>query len=1161
MQMTNFTYLRCGLRGNLLGLYLASAASIAVLGAADASAQTNPFDGRWDGTLSCAATANGRMPAFTVEVPAAIANGQWLYERGTRGKSGYERFKLKVQRGGRVRADGYVARYLDNGSTEKIAIKYVGEAKLGDSSQGAAIFLRGTRGSSECSLVLVPEKVDGRKTAQVELAERFLAAGALSVPPRSIQDIVAILDKQRLADPVQKVQDQALASSSPPESMSKVDLGKFLHARAGAKERLGLINESIADLRQAEAVTTNAPSLRSTLLLDLGRLEFEAGSVPVALEYLKERWDLVSAPGSRANAMALSAYFAALAGYGKQAEEALSEAKTIYLQLVGGTPDTWLKKDPFLTLNYFKATYALLYLTGQYREALETYADMIPVLLSGKSGQPPNAVETGLQFYSRALLKMGRTLEAEAVIRQALILSLQRVGRNNIQSARMMYTLATVLMAQGRVLNAIQVLESSIDAYERSGVPPQSASFNMARLNYARALALADRDAEALALFSRVEEYTRGNVKLFEKYPNIVAEWSIVLLRNDRPKEALDLISPVVAQSMRSLGPKHYETAEVIGVEAAARLALGQREEAESGFRRALPILMSPSRATDSDESDNAQVAYRLRFILEENLKLLSQGGPADVAEAFVLSDRVRSRSVGGAMAASGARAFAQDSDLAELVRLEQDARKQIASLYGLLANIRSLPTEQQSTEAINSLQVQIDTLRDRRAELAQTIAQRFPQYAELTNPKPKSVEDVRALLRSGEALVATYVGEDQTYVWAVPHEGPVTFHVAQIARSQMIDVIAEVRSSLDPSYVELVEDILPFSLDSAYALYQALLAPIEASLRDTRDLLVVAHGPLSQIPFSLLVTAPPTLVSADLPFSGYRQVPWLARKYAVSILPSVAAFAGLRALPPGNPARRPFVGFGDPAFQQVELGLAAASATPANKRGRRLEARAAPKTRETESASLRNLPRLSDTAEEIESIGRVFGADPQKDIHLGLQASEATVRAADLSLYRVIAFATHGLVPGDLDGLSEPALALAAPQPGDNGDGLLTLGEILSLRLDADWVILSACNTAAADGAGGEAFSGLGRAFFYAGTRALLLSNWPVESVSARLLTTDLFRRQVEEPLIGRAEALRRSILHLIDVGVANDVEGNPLFAYAHPMFWAPFSLVGDGS
>ena len=121
-------------------------------------------------------------------------------------------------------------------------------------------------------------------------------------------------------------------------------------------------------------------------------------------------------------------------------------------------------------------------------------------------------------------------------------------------------------------------------------------------------------------------------------------------------------------------------------------------------------------------------------------------------------------------------------------------------------------------------------------------------------------------------------------------------------------------------------------------------------------------------------------------------------------------------------------------------------------------------------------------------------------------------------------------------------------------------MDEILGLKLNADWVVLSACNTASGDGAGAEAMSGLGRAFFYAGARALLVSTWPVETRSARLLTTDLFKRQSENPNLTRAEALRQTMLALMDMEGQRDAAGKLQFSYAHPLFWAPFSLVGDG-
>jgi CHAT domain-containing protein len=178
-----------------------------------------------------------------------------------------------------------------------------------------------------------------------------------------------------------------------------------------------------------------------------------------------------------------------------------------------------------------------------------------------------------------------------------------------------------------------------------------------------------------------------------------------------------------------------------------------------------------------------------------------------------------------------------------------------------------------------------------------------------------------------------------------------------------------------------------------------------------------------------------------------------------------------------------------------------------------------------------------------------------KQSVHLQLAATETNVKKADLTRYRVLAFATHGLMAGDFRGLAEPALVLTPP---DNGtefdDGLLTASEVAQLKLNADWVILSACNTAAADDTpGAEGLSGLAKAFFYAGSRALLVSHWPVASAATEKLTTRMFKEGSDNPGIGKAEALRRSMLAMMAD------EKSPQLT--HPAFWAPFVVVGEGA
>jgi CHAT domain-containing protein len=328
----------------------------------------------------------------------------------------------------------------------------------------------------------------------------------------------------------------------------------------------------------------------------------------------------------------------------------------------------------------------------------------------------------------------------------------------------------------------------------------------------------------------------------------------------------------------------------------------------------------------------------------------------------------------------------------------------------------------------------------------------------------------------------------------------------------------------------------------------------------------MVTNGELGLLPLSLLPTKPVEIKPDGGPlFSNYRHVEWLARTHSLTMVPSAAALRTLRGLPPAAGSRETVIGFGDPVFNAEQASEAdnrsTISIAEVSTRGLPLRRRNTPQTRGVENAELSLLPRLPDTADELKSIALALQADPAKVLNLGKIANEATVKKTDLSKYRIIVFATHGLVPGDLAGLTQPALALSAPSlTGTEGDGLLTMEEILGLKLDADWVVLSACNTGAAAGAGAEAASGLGRAFFYAGTRAILVTNWSVHSQSARELVTDLFHRQAVDPNISRGEALRQAMLALVDGKGYTDDKGDTVFAYAHPLFWAPYTIIGDG-
>ncbi len=797
---------------------------------------------------------------------------------------------------------------------------------------------------------------------------------------------------------------------------------------------------------------------------------------------------------------------------------------------------------------------------------------------------PPEVEVSWRIFHHRELaenlLRQDRFAEAELEARDTLIYSLKYSGKYSEHTANALRSLAKSIGAQGRAEEAETLLRAALDILAKSGVPGSSFSIASARNELAKALLAQGKWERAAEQFDMTREGMRVSNFLYKKWYANEIGIPIAMIKRGKTAQALAVIKRSVAEKRDRFGDKNIETAKARAVLAMGLAAKGDLQSALREFRAALPILTQRFQQSDSGGGGISEDWFTT-MVLETFLALLRRleaGGQTGsdgidvIGEAFVVAELARNRTVQHALAASAARAAAGNSALADLARREQDALKHIQALYSVLVDVASAPSNERNPDTIQDLRVRIDSLGGARAALMEEIEARFPEYADLINPKPATIAEARAALRPGEALISTYVGEDRTFVWAIPHRGEVAFTSAPLGRERIAAVVQQLRQALEPN-VATLGDIPVFDVALAHKLYQSLLAPVKAGWGGTRSVLVVAHGALGQLPFSLLVTEPKELGADREPlFANYREVPWLARSHAVTVLPSVASLATLRALPPGDPSRRAFAGFGDPWFsaaQAAEAELQASRATeiaglasPAvETRGLQVRLRAAPDTDRLDSAELARLPRLPDTADEVRGIALALDADLTADVFLGAAANEGAVKTMDLSGVKVIAFATHGLVPGDLNGLTQPALALSSPEvAGGGGDGLLTMGEILALKLDADWVVLSACNTASGQGAGAEAVSGLGRAFFYAGTRALLVSNWPVETTSAKVLTIDIFRRQAANPGLGRAEALRRAMVALIDGRGRVDDAGRSVFSYAHPIFWAPFSLIGDG-
>ena len=464
---------------------------------------------------------------------------------------------------------------------------------------------------------------------------------------------------------------------------------------------------------------------------------------------------------------------------------------------------------------------------------------------------------------------------------------------------------------------------------------------------------------------------------------------------------------------------------------------------------------------------------------------------------------------------------------------------------------------EHQLREALERLTASVRTIDD-------TIRSRFPDYADLTNPKPVAAVAVEQALRPGEALLLQVTGDDATYLFLVRPEGLSYARTSMTAR-ELDAAVRSVRAGVEVAPGKRFRDLPPFDVHAAHGLYLALLAPFAAELAAIKHLIVVPDSAMRSLPFTILLRSEPATAPANDDYAGLLKLDYMAKSLAFSTVPSADLLVGLRRRAGSSRARQPFFGFGDPLLgPKLPPAVRAAIRGGAGQGGPPI---AAPTPelfwRQSVEYDLRAFTRLAalpETRDELLALAAAFGAkDPSAAVRLGADATETRVRTeGDLSDYRVIAFATHGLVAGDFTGLAEPALVLTPPaKPGPADDGLLTASEVAGLDLDADWVILSACNTAAGDRRGAEGLSGLARAFFHAGSRALLVSHWSVLSDASTALTVFSAQALAADPQIGRAEALRRAMLRVMNGELAN---GRGLPAQARPIYWAPFVNVGEG-
>jgi CHAT domain-containing protein len=852
-----------------------------------------------------------------------------------------------------------------------------------------------------------------------------------------------------------------------------------------------------------------------------------------------------------------------------------AEAEPLLLRMRAIVERSYGPQDPHTATAL--ASLAFLYQDlGRYREAEPLFLQALAIQEKVLGAEHPD-LAGNLNNLALLYKNMGRLAEAEPLLQRALAIHEKALGPEHADLAGDLDGLANLYAEQGRRAEALPLFERALAVTERALGPYhpavadelhslalfyQEAGVYTATIEgmFLRAIAIREKalgpdDAKlagslgALANFyadrgddDRAEPLLRRAISILEKvfgpdHPSVANQLTMLALldeRHDRLAEAEPMLRRALGIWEATYGdqvPKHPLIAMALGNLSRLDARLGKNDLALAEARQATAIQANRALSAQTARSTGAgaeRKSYRRSFL--HHLDLAIAAVDADQAartdEGFRLAQLAHATAADQALSRMAARLGAGDDALADLVRRQQDLT---LAWRGIDAKLSVALGEADAVLRAN-LRAQLAEAGASLDALDLEIAAKFPAYAELAKPSPLAAGDTQVLLAEDEALLVYAIGETTSHLFVLRRDRIAHF-VLDLDAASLGDLVAALREKLDPVRNPRLG---PFPIEAARTLYAKILAPALPLLEGARLIDIVPDGPLESLPFGVLVTGETPAIKT---YADYQQVPWLDRRFATAVLPSVSSLRALRVLARPSQAPLPFAGFGAPLLGKDAKPVAVAALY----RGALADVDA-----------VRALPPLPETGPELEAMARSLEATPDS-LFLGARATETNLKAAPLDRYRVIAFATHGLTAGDL-GLGEPALVMTPPATASaTDDGLLGASEVVALKLDADWILLSACNTAAPDGSpGAEGLSGLAKSFFYAGARALLVSHWVVESHAAVAVTTGALAVLQDHPEIGRAEALRRARMDLLD---------HPLRAqFSHPALWAPFEIVGEG-
>lgn len=564
------------------------------------------------------------------------------------------------------------------------------------------------------------------------------------------------------------------------------------------------------------------------------------------------------------------------------------------------------------------------------------------------------------------------------------------------------------------------------------------------------------------------------------------------------------------------------------------RLA-GRSGDALAAFRRGVSIV--------KERGNNvrmSQITPYLDLVLEEAHKNPERRAALH-REIFNAVQLVRSNATSHNIALATARLAEDENKIGEAIRKLQAAEDERVFLERAYDAELARFSEEGHKERLEQAHQRVLAVNQKIQALSAEVQAASPGYNQLIDSSTTG-ERVAELLKPNEALIQILLGGEKSYGFLVQTSGIAAYEI-NLSGQAAKEAIGELRRAFQEDSAGRLSE---YDVSAAFDLYRQLFSPVERQIAGVEELFVVPNGPLLSLPFGILVTEkPPEIRNSD-----YTEVRWLAEKAAISVFPSARSFVDLRAIARPSLANNSFIGYGNfvPfSTAAVERSQSALSAEC------REDARRLRKYHDM----LRALGPLPYTDIEVKKVAQTFPKGSTTTV-TGEKFTAGAVQSASLEDYRVVYFATHALLPAELECQPEPSLVTSLPAfDAEAGDGFIQLGDVLRLNLNAELVVLSACNTGGPGvETGGESLSGLARAFFFAGARSMVVSHWAVKDQPTAAIMVWMFTQLKQDPQLGRSRALTQAQLRILESARRPGRE-----ALSHPIFWGAFTLVGDGA